>query len=596
MTLGRGVAGSRRFGGRAAAAAAVTALLVTVAVAAWAVRSSGPPDPVAVEGQAAVPPAGAPAGTPDTPRPPSINVSASVAAMSPKGRREAYDLEVAEGRGRIDRLEAYLGRFPRALTDVDALAGEWRTPEAAFAFVRDAIAFEPHPGVMKGARGTLLTRGGNALDRALLLAAILKRNSVSARIAHARLGEDQTRQLVQAIASAPGATTRILASVNALDIPTSNMPGQQELTDALERRAGLAARTVEQAVNGNRPLIEASLKSAGLAGVDDGERQARQALTDHYWVQAIVEGQTVDLDPATAGARVGQRLADESDTLDPDSLPGDLFQHVRFRLVADLHTADGVRATDVRQQEFTAIELFGKNIRVVIAPQATSATEATCHAILIVGDRRIGGVPIQLSGQPPAGQGSGADLGGLFGALGGESDEKSALSQWDGCRSRSSVEDRSAGYQLSARDHGSARRIGAALRNRRRVRRRPLGASAADPDVGWGYLRRADPPALPPADRARHHEGAAVDGPRRGRLPHRIEGVAVTIVAEHPGPPPQHRDDYFVGSMVRSPGLDGGRRPAPKPVSPPVGRDAAFLSTAVSGMMFFQKVSTTRNS
>ena len=424
MTLGRGVAGSRRFGGRAAAAAAVTALLVTVAVAAWAVRSGGPPDPVAVEGQAAVPPAGAPAGTPDTPRPASINVSASVAAMSPEGRREAYDLEVAEGRGRIDRLEAYLGRFPRALTDVDALAGELRTPEAAFAFVRDEIAFEPYPGVMKGARGTLLTRGGNALDRALLLAAILKRNGVSARIAHARLGEDQTRQLVQAIASAPGATTRILTSVNALDIPTSNRPGQQELTDALERRAGVAARTVEQAVNGSRPLIEASLKSAGLAGVDDGERQARQALTDHYWVQAIVESHAVDLDPATPGARVGQRLADGTDTLDPDSLPGDLFQHVRFRLVADLHTADGVRATDVLQQEFKAVELFGKNIRVVIAPQTTSATEAACHAILMIGNRRIDSLPIQLSGQPPARQGGGADLGGLFGALGGESDEK----------------------------------------------------------------------------------------------------------------------------------------------------------------------------
>lgn len=238
MTLGRGVAGSRRFGGRAAAAAAVTALLVTVAVAAWAVRSSGPPDPVAVEGQAAVPPAGAPAGTPDTPRPPSINVSASVAAMSPKGRREAYDLEVAEGRGRIDRLEAYLGRFPRALTDVDALAGEWRTPEAAFAFVRDAIAFEPHPGVMKGARGTLLTRGGNALDRALLLAAILKRNSVSARDCPraARRGPDPSAR----------PSDRVGSGRDDADIGVGQRPRHPDLKHArsagADRRPGAAGR------------------------------------------------------------------------------------------------------------------------------------------------------------------------------------------------------------------------------------------------------------------------------------------------------------------------------------------------------------------
>lgn len=401
-------------------------LAASVSIGLVAMFAGGTSDQVTADEHATAPAAEAQSSQ-SAPSAPPVNVKASVAAMSPEERRQTYDFEVAELRARLERLEAYLRRFSGSLTDVDALARELRTPEAAFAFIRDQIAFEPYPGVMKGARGTLLTRGGNALDRALLLAAILKRNQVSAQIAHARLSEDQTRQLLQWIASAPGATERILASLNTLDIPSSTRPGHEGLADALKRRAGVAARTVEQAVDGSRPLIEASLKSAGVTGPPEVERQTLDALVDHYWVQAVVGGQTVDLDPAAAGARVGQHLADASDTLNPDDLPNDLFQHVRFRIVADLHGTDGVHATDVLQQEFKAIDLFGKNIRVAIAPQTTAATEATCHAILMVGDRRIDGQPFQLTAQPPKKQpGGGPDLGagGLFGGLGGESEEK----------------------------------------------------------------------------------------------------------------------------------------------------------------------------
>ena len=78
------------------------------------------------------------------------------------------------------------------------------TPDAAFAFVRDRVAFEPYPGVMKGPLATLLTRGGNSLDRALLLAAILKRNGVPVKIAHGKLPPDQAQKILQQIAVEPG--------------------------------------------------------------------------------------------------------------------------------------------------------------------------------------------------------------------------------------------------------------------------------------------------------------------------------------------------------------------------------------------------------
>lgn len=65
-------------------------------------------------------------------------------------------------------LRDLLSKFPAELTDVDALADSLKTPAEVFAFVRDRIAFEPYRGIMKGAQGTLLTRGGNSVERALL--------------------------------------------------------------------------------------------------------------------------------------------------------------------------------------------------------------------------------------------------------------------------------------------------------------------------------------------------------------------------------------------------------------------------------------------
>ncbi len=89
---------------------AVTLLVITAA-GLWirrpAERATEAADDHALPSSAGAPPA------------PSVSVAASVAAMSQEERRAAYDFEVAELRARLDRLEAYLHRFPSALTDVD---------------------------------------------------------------------------------------------------------------------------------------------------------------------------------------------------------------------------------------------------------------------------------------------------------------------------------------------------------------------------------------------------------------------------------------------------------------------------------------------
>ncbi|MGH9408471.1 MAG: hypothetical protein ACRD1V_03370, partial [Vicinamibacterales bacterium] len=84
---------------------------------------------------------------------------------------------------RADAVAHIVGALP-PLADLDAAGQAFHTPEAAFQFVRDRIANEPYAGVQKGAWGTLATRGGNDVDKALLLAALLTAQSVDVQLAH----------------------------------------------------------------------------------------------------------------------------------------------------------------------------------------------------------------------------------------------------------------------------------------------------------------------------------------------------------------------------------------------------------------------------
>lgn len=69
---------------------------------------------------------------------------------------------------------------------------------AAYAFVRDAIGFETYVGSLRGARGTLWSGAGNALDKASLLRSLLEAQGLGARFVRGRLSEADALRLVQA--------------------------------------------------------------------------------------------------------------------------------------------------------------------------------------------------------------------------------------------------------------------------------------------------------------------------------------------------------------------------------------------------------------
>ncbi len=94
-------------------------------------------------------------------------------------------------------LEALRATVDRGQFELESVikAHDW-SAEELIEFVRNDIAFEQYPGVLRGARGTLMSRAGNSLDQALLLATLLKPAGEDARIVRGNLNPEQAARLL----------------------------------------------------------------------------------------------------------------------------------------------------------------------------------------------------------------------------------------------------------------------------------------------------------------------------------------------------------------------------------------------------------------
>ena len=101
-------------------------------------------------------------------------------------------------------MEQVQGTLDRSQFDLEALLDvlDWDENNAVEA-VTERIAFQPYQGLLRGAVGTLMSRAGNALDQAVLLATLIKDAGFEARIAHGTLSDADARRLAGRTASAP---------------------------------------------------------------------------------------------------------------------------------------------------------------------------------------------------------------------------------------------------------------------------------------------------------------------------------------------------------------------------------------------------------
>lgn len=299
--------------------------------------------------------------------------------LSPEQRKLINERQLASAQKWKSIIESYVAAVPGAAIDLNALADSLGKPEAAFEYVRDQIALEPYPGAMKGAEATLVTRGGNDLDRSLLLAKLLSALGLEVQIAHGRLSAAQAMSLLQLIAAKPDATELLLRSIPPPGTARSPLMRQIDaLTAATSKRL---AESIEQSYS----LLDSSLKGAKMTIGSDQSAAQLKSLQDHYWVRAVVDGRTIDLDPGFAQAQYGHAYTDLGETFNFNGLDSARLQTVTLRLVADYLQGATVASQTLFENEFNSIDLWGNNIRLAVLPNDTKATANEFRAALSVG-------------------------------------------------------------------------------------------------------------------------------------------------------------------------------------------------------------------
>ncbi|HEU5170898.1 MAG TPA: transglutaminase domain-containing protein [Gemmatimonadales bacterium] len=295
-----------------------------------------------------------------------------------------------------------------------------RDPVRLFEFVRDQVAYEAYPGVLRGPRGTLLARAGNAADRALLLAALLREAGQEVRFVRGRLPDAEARALLAsmwaprstpAVAAAGGSSTDLRRIVDGI-MPTV-------VREYASIREELRNAPPAQPIGG--PPLSALLEEAA----------------DHAWVQWQRDGRWVDLDPSFPEAGVGRTFARSAETL--SELPETLYHRIAIHVRVEEYAGATSAVREVLRYEAKSADLAAADVVLTHWPEnwkgpvedlgsgIAAALESTGRVkpALLIGPDVVMGEPFRQ--RVPSG------LGGLPSMLSGEGtrrDTPLATAEW----------------------------------------------------------------------------------------------------------------------------------------------------------------------
>ncbi|HYF63522.1 MAG TPA: transglutaminase family protein, partial [Herpetosiphonaceae bacterium] len=198
-------------------------------------------------------------------------------------------------------------------------------PLRMFAFVR-SLGYHAYQGSLRGTRGTIWNKAGNALDKSSLLIAMLRAGGIPARYRHGALDD--------------AATDQLLASMFAAN-----------------------------------PLVVGDVPQGGEKSDPLAEPELRAEARDHWWVEAYLPGiGWRDLDPSFGSAQVGQRMVGDGrlavDGTDRIAEVPDALRHkatVKLK-IEEYHPlnigTNGLKYSYPLERTFNTVELVGKPVSI----------------------------------------------------------------------------------------------------------------------------------------------------------------------------------------------------------------------------------------
>jgi hypothetical protein len=203
-------------------------------------------------------------------------------------RRQAEEME-----RRLRAMEAAQHEIPRETFDPQAIVDKvGRDPNKLFAWVRDHTYWVPYQGALRGPTGVLMDRLGGTLDRAFLLAELVRLAGQEVRLVHAELTEAQARQLLTQLRPVPR------------EMPPMASPPTHEaalkLVDKYAKEFQLDGVSIRKNLEKDWQASTRIREELGRRRVDQVPRLAQAvgkptekavdasvipALRDHWWVQ-----------------------------------------------------------------------------------------------------------------------------------------------------------------------------------------------------------------------------------------------------------------------------------------------------------------------
>jgi hypothetical protein len=292
----------------------------------------------------------------------------AAAQQVPAGRaRPSPEVRLAQVRNSLRAMEDGLRQLPRDTFDIQAVLKETgNDPAKIFQWVRDGTRWAPYRGLLREDVGVLMDRTGNSLDRAYLLASLLKAAGREARLAHAQLDAPLAQSLIGKVRSEPVAQARTAAGTGD---SFSAMARKYQIDEAAAKKklgeyasqVSAVRQKVDQRTSEQTPLVSSQIGKP--KEVADDRVAAVAAMQDHWWAQWHDGGNWVDLDPLLSDAKPGATVVTAQQTLDPNSIPDELRQQVVIRAVVERWQNKKASEVAVLEHGFRPAAVAGKEIR-----------------------------------------------------------------------------------------------------------------------------------------------------------------------------------------------------------------------------------------
>lgn len=280
-----------------------------------------------------------------------------------------------------DLIVAQAAELPRADFDPAALVKTVGTePQALFEWVRDHTWWAPYRGLLRGAKGVMLDRVGNELDRTVLLGELLRRAGHTVRLAHAKLPETKARDLYVRIRPIPEQRRGVSPATGGLSpdrlrVADRIIPGfahaiQASTVTSKQLRADGAALVRSQA-----DAVTAAVRAGASPKPEAEQRAAITALQDHWWIEQQTKDGWEALDVLLPDAEMGHALLKATATsewpkeAEFPAIPAADWQVVDVRVVIERYDAGATTESQVTEASLRPAEVFDKPITLAHIPQ-----------------------------------------------------------------------------------------------------------------------------------------------------------------------------------------------------------------------------------